>query len=527
VKNMNFIKRVNSSLFCGNEPIVLRGFGLGGWLLPEGYMWKLYTKCDRPRRMEKLIIELCGLKYAEDFWKTYYSTYITEWDIKLIAKKGYNSVRLPLNARHLYDRKNEQYMWKEEGFSYINQLIAWCKKYKIYIILDMHGAPGGQTGTNIDDSLNDKPELFMNRNYQLDLIALWTEIARRYKNESIIAGYDLLNEPLPNWFAEYNHQVLPLYKELIQAIRTVDQHHLIILEGVHWATDFSIFDGVRIEDLDSNIILQFHKYWSPPDQESLSYFLAYRNQLNVPLFMGEGGENNLLWYSAIFPLYDKLNISWSFWTYKKMDNVNSPVSFSTAKGWSKIIACIDGEITIPQNEAIDIFNDFLLCIQNPMINDSVFNSLICQIPIRIHGEFYSQYSIIRPRAKHVELRSQDPVTILFENGKSGVPDYQRHGGEPEPKEENIIVDLSDGEGLLYEFVTDKPYPSIQFSIFARGNGELQLVCDHFSCLLHVIGNWSTIDTPFFINPEIKNYSLQLLCKSGHLQVDYIDIKIVE
>jgi endoglucanase len=524
---MSFIKRVDSSLYRGNEPIVLRGFGLGGWLLPEGYMWKLYTKCDRPRRMEKLIIELCGSEYAESFWKTYYSTYITERDIELIAKKGYNSVRLPVNARHLYDRKNEQYKWKEDGFSYINQLIAWCKKYNIYIILDMHGAPGGQTGTNIDDSLKDKPELFMNRHYQLELIALWTEIARRYKNEGIIAGYDLLNEPLPNWFSKFNHQVVPLYKELIQAIRTVDQHHLIILEGVHWATDFSIFDGLRIEDLDTNIMLQFHKYWSPPDQESLSYFLAYRNQLNVPLFMGEGGENNLMWYCAIFPLYDKLNISWSFWTYKKMDNVNSPVSFSTPNGRNKLIEYIDGDISIPENEAVEIFNEFLLSIQNPIINESVFNSLVCQVPIRIHCEFYSHYSNIKPRPKQVELRSQDPVNILFENGKSGVPDYKRYGGEPEPKEENIIVNLSQGEVLLYEFVTDKSYPNIQFSIFARGTGELQLNCDHFSCLLQVNDNWSAIETPFFINPAVKNYSLELLCKSGNLQLDYIDIKIVE
>jgi len=46
------------------ENILLRGFGLGGWLLPEGYMWKLFTKCDRPRRMENLIEGLCGKKFG-------------------------------------------------------------------------------------------------------------------------------------------------------------------------------------------------------------------------------------------------------------------------------------------------------------------------------------------------------------------------------------------------------------------------------------------------------------------------------
>ena len=55
---MEFLHTNNGVLYCGKNPIILRGMGLGGWLLPEGYMWKFYTKCDRPRRMEKLLREL-------------------------------------------------------------------------------------------------------------------------------------------------------------------------------------------------------------------------------------------------------------------------------------------------------------------------------------------------------------------------------------------------------------------------------------------------------------------------------------
>ena len=78
-------------LAAGGVPVLLRGFGLGGWLLPEGYMWRFYTKCDRPRRIEALIEKLCGAEYAASFWERYYGSYITEADIRLAAQNGFNS----------------------------------------------------------------------------------------------------------------------------------------------------------------------------------------------------------------------------------------------------------------------------------------------------------------------------------------------------------------------------------------------------------------------------------------------------
>ncbi|MDF2986567.1 MAG: glycoside hydrolase [Eubacterium sp.] len=119
----------------------LRAYGtkIVGWLLPEGYMWKLYTKCDRPRRMEKLIEELCGYAYAKDFWKRYFDSYITREDIELIADQGFNSVRLPLNARILFDE--DQKSFYQEVIMRVDMLIEWCREFGIYVVLDMHGAP--------------------------------------------------------------------------------------------------------------------------------------------------------------------------------------------------------------------------------------------------------------------------------------------------------------------------------------------------------------------------------------------------
>lgn len=130
---MEFLHTNNGVLYCGKNPIILRGMGLGGWLLPEGYMWKFYTKCDRPRRMEKLLRELCGERYAEAFWERYYDRYITERDIAWIAGQGLNSVRLAMNARHLFDiGEQDTVRFHTAYLRHVDDCLAWCKKYGIW-----------------------------------------------------------------------------------------------------------------------------------------------------------------------------------------------------------------------------------------------------------------------------------------------------------------------------------------------------------------------------------------------------------
>ena len=178
------------------KKIYLKGVGLGNWLLPEGYMWKFGGLGDRPRKIEKVVTDLIGKEKATQFWKTFRKNYITESDIKRIAELGFNSVRPALNSR-LFLTEGENPVYVEERFQLIDSLVSWCKKYNLYVIIDMHGAPGGQTGANIDDSPNDKPELFTNPAFQEQLVNLWLKIVNKYKDEPTVAAYDLLNEPLP------------------------------------------------------------------------------------------------------------------------------------------------------------------------------------------------------------------------------------------------------------------------------------------------------------------------------------------
>lgn len=517
---MDYISIKDSKLFAGNTPFLMRGFGLGGWLLPEGYMWKLYTKCDRQRRMEAMIAKSCGEEYEKQFWRRYYDSYITQWDIQFIAEQGFNSVRLPLNARHLFEVKENKVSFNEEILYYVDQCIQWCKEEGIYVILDMHAAFGGQTGQNIDDSEDDKPRLFIDVYNQELLIQAWELLACRYKDEPVVAGYDLLNEPLPKWQSQYNEMLLPLYRRMIQAIRNIDDKHIIILEGLHWATDFSVFEDFPKEEAEDTIMLQFHKYWSAPDAQSIKGYIDIAKELNVPLFMGEGGENNCEWYTTVFPMYEREDISWSFWTYKKMDCTNSPVTFRVPENWDWIIQWIEGERQISKEEAILIFDDFIKALQDTSINQPVINALQRRVPIQLPSEAYDFCEIKSERLIGADIRLSEPVTILFQNGRVGEVNYQRYGGESQPETENLVVKLKEGDMVGYYFFTmDKNFIT---DILLEGQGEVEIACSDEVVQISVNG-CENIQLPFIGIVNERN-QLCIKCISGSIYLDTINLK---
>lgn len=320
------------------EEILLTGWGLGNWLLCEGYMWLAngYERFDRPRRIEAVIEELTGREFAADFWRRFRDTYITEQDIRYIAELGYNSVRIPINSRLFLSEEPGKIEFLDEGFRLLDRCISWCRKYGLYAFLDLHGAPGGQTGANIDDCIDDMPRLFMDQDCFDKGVALWREIALRYKDEWIVGGYDLLNEPIRPKRTEADPDVddlLPrlqeFYEKAIAAIREVDSRHLFTLEGHHWASDTSIFH----KRYDDKMVIHFHRYACQPDISCYQEFMELSERLDCPLWLGETGENVTEWYTAMYPLAAGLSIGYNLWTYKKMNCVNSPCSVNVPKGW--------------------------------------------------------------------------------------------------------------------------------------------------------------------------------------------------
>jgi len=309
------------------KPLLIRATNLGNWLVPEGYMWLFEGGPQSPAEIRALVLELLGPEGAAAFWQKYREKYITRDDIALLHRAGFNAIRVPLHYNLLETDD-------AEGFKLLDRLIAWSRAENLYVILDLHVAPGGQTGANIDDSAG-YPWLYKSPQEQERLIAIWRRLAAHYRDEPAVLGYDLLNEPIPHFpkLAPLNSSLEPLYRKLSAEIRNVDVHHILFLGGAQWDTNFSVFG----KPFDSNVAYTFHKYWTAPDESVIRPYLDFRDQYDVPIWMGESGENTDEWISQFVGTLEKNNIGWAFWPYKKMEKSSAVVSIIPPADWREIV----------------------------------------------------------------------------------------------------------------------------------------------------------------------------------------------
>lgn len=303
------------------KPFLMRGTNLGNWLVPEGYMWG-FQQVNSPRLINQVLSELTGPSETRLFWKQYLDNFITAADIHYLRSLGMNSIRVPFNYR-LFTKEN--YLGENNenhGFELLDRLIKWCKKEQLYVVLDMHCAPGGQTGDNIDDG-DGYPFLYDSKNDKELTTSIWKRIARYYKNDTTVLGYDLLNEPIAHYFdkAHFNPKLEPLYKMITAAIRTVDNNHIIIVGGAQWDSNFQPFGP----PFDHKLIYEFHKYWTAPTKEVIKEYLTFRDKYNVPIYCGETGENTDQWVDSFRVVLEQNAVGWHYWPYKKLQSASSVV----------------------------------------------------------------------------------------------------------------------------------------------------------------------------------------------------------
>jgi len=352
----------------------LKGVNLGNWLLPEGYMFKM-RNCNSPRKIDQAIRELIGNSATTAFWDSFLENYITEADIKWLSEAGVNIIRLPFDYRLL---THDDFLGRDiHGYEYLDKAISWCEQYNIYVLLDMHAAPGGQTGDNIDDS-DGYPWLMVDEKMKQEVSEIWKEIAERYANNTTIIGYNLLNEPIPHYFEDdsLKQNLEPLYKRITTAIREVDQNHIVFIGGAVWETDFSVFSA----PFDDKLAYTFHKYWMPPEQKEIQEYVDFRDKYNVPIFMGESGENEDVWIKDFRELLDKNEIHWTFWPYKKMDNTRGPMNFDKPSGYDNFIQYAEsdrssfGKIRALKDSIEGIKQEEIVAILKQFVENSKFKN---------------------------------------------------------------------------------------------------------------------------------------------------------
>jgi len=523
------------------ENYILRGMGLGGWMLQEPYMLQLSGATGPQYDIEAKIETLVGKENKEKFYNAWYENHTNKRDIDSLAAWGFNSIRLPMHYR-LFTLPIEkepikgQNTWLEKGFQMTDSLLKWCAQNKMYLILDLHAAPGGQgRDANISDRDPSKPSLWESAENKQKTIELWKKLAERYANEKWIGGYDLLNEPNwnftegahPNGLDEKNNQaVWDFYIELTNEIRKFDKHHIIYVEGNGWATNFT---GMP-QAWDKNLVINFHGYWNPNDKASIQNYLDLQQKYNLPLWMSESGENSNQWFYERTKLLEDNNIGWAWWPHKKIASVVGPLWAKTTPEYQYIINYWrNGGDDIPSADFA--MKTFMQIAENLKIENCEFHPDVIDALFRQKTQ-----NTTKPYKKHMipcQISAVDydmgQHEIAYKDNK-----YRNIGGHGSQEWNNGWIYRNDGVDIAKDAQTSEFYVSsfeqgewIQFTVNVSEtkayNLKLLVLADAKPSQISV--EFSDQKNPLLISIE-KNNSWQIVEKQKvNLKKGVLSIKI--
>jgi endoglucanase len=323
-------------LVNGKEEIVrLRGFGLGGMLHMENFI-DGYPGNEEAFR--DVMLKALGRKKYDLFFETFYENYFTDADARYIASLGLNLVRIPINYRLFEDDMNPRVI-KEAGFKHLDRVIRLCAAHGVYTIIDLHALPGYQNQHWHSDNPTHVALLWKQKDFQDRAVVLWEAIAKRYRDEPWVAGYDLINEPAD----PTGEAVVPFFHRLMDAIRMVDPSHILFIEGNTYARDFQGFDPTW-----RNVVYTNHDYAGPGfisggpypgetggrfyDSKTVEADFLKKSQFmmdnGLPIWVGEFGpvytgdaQKDAMRYQLLkdqLANYEKHGVSWCIWLYRDL-----------------------------------------------------------------------------------------------------------------------------------------------------------------------------------------------------------------
>jgi endoglucanase len=314
------------------EIVRLRGFCLGGWMNMENF---ITGYPGHESGMRAAVARVLGEERARFFFERFLHYFFTEDDLRFIKSLGCNVIRVALNYRH-FEGDDHPFEFKPEGFALLDQVIGWAHDHQVYVILDLHAAPGWQSSGWHCDNPGGQPRFWGQKLFEDRTVALWQELALRYHHEPFVAGYNVMNEPEAGdikWLNRYYHRVT-------EAIRAIDPEHILFLEGNHYSQQFHELD----RPFDGNTVYSSHNYvvpalddgeypgtfqgkWYGREQIEESYCerTAWIREQGVPHWYGEFGcmyTDTSVEPSRLRVMADTIDVTeehgdhWTIWTYK-------------------------------------------------------------------------------------------------------------------------------------------------------------------------------------------------------------------
>lgn len=356
------ILKVNGKLIVDSKgkPVLLRGTCIGGWMNMENFI-NGYPGTEMGLR--SAAAEILGESRTRFFFNSMLENFFNEDDIVFLKGCGANVVRLPLNYRH-FENDMEPFKYINEGFERLNRVVDLCEKNGIYVILDMHAVQGWHNAHWHSDNPRGISLFWDHIQFQQRFIALWEEFAQRFAGRSVIAGYNIMNEPCTNtangdypynYYENYSprwEKMNSVYRSVVKTIRKVDPDHIIFLEGDGYAQFFDGLEAPFAENLaysSHNYItagfgpgaypgeFRTHRadrmgdngYWDRKKQVEVfknHQGTQYSDKFNVPLWVGEFGAQyngpadevsfRLRAMDDQLDVFNEFGAHWTTWTYK-------------------------------------------------------------------------------------------------------------------------------------------------------------------------------------------------------------------
>jgi endoglucanase len=377
---------------ASNQEVLLKGVNLGGWQVQEGYMMKYGYNGTQGSVKRGLFNAGQSDAQVESFYQQWRDNFITKADIDYLKDKGFNCVRLPLHYElfltasqravrtgvskgstsygtyfsSLTGWYNNNQLFNDpstlEGFRLIDEVLSWAGANGMYVVLDLHAAPGAQgSDMNIADALVQGGNDFWNNSLNQDVAnRLWQTISTRYKGDPRIAMYDVLNEPnnVPNNSTQNgNQRIHDVLNRFVNTIRANGDNHLILLEGNGWGNNFGWMEK-RTFTNQANLVYNTHRYSSdsyPLSNDvnatnqgdanqlgTIGNMTRFRTDNNVPIWVGETGENSAQWMGDAARALNSVGIGWCHWTLKRFDAGGNAALFHINPPY-----LVDGPSTMP------------------------------------------------------------------------------------------------------------------------------------------------------------------------------------
>lgn len=327
----SWVRAAGTSFVSDGRALQLRGINLGGWLLIEGWIICLNRDVPKEKRLPderalwRLIEKRFGARAARAMQKAHHDRWITGEDFVRIREAGFNFVRVPFWHEWLnHDRKPDRI--DPKGWKYLDRAVEWGKDVGLWVLLDLHGAPGSQSPWD-HTGVTGRNELFKKKSFQARTVRLWREVARRYRDEPAVLGYDLLNEPNGGT----PEQIANLHNRIYAAIRSEDRNHLIVIEdGLHGLDTMPHPEKYAW----GNVAYSTHFYLfeaggdEPHEKFTAEQVPKWRNEqvrVGVPLYIGEFNAISPEWGLKAMRRYveafERYGWAWSPWTYKNIEGV--------------------------------------------------------------------------------------------------------------------------------------------------------------------------------------------------------------